>query len=160
MPRPKIIRVLSLTSLFAIAAAILAGFSISVLADSDPWTQGQTVEPGVLAKELKNSTSAPMVIFVGFHRLYTAGHIKGAVYHGTTSSPEGLKEFTDWVKTQPRAANIVIYCGCCPMEHCPNVRPAFKELQSLGFHHIRVLILPNDFATDWAGQGLSYEKGD
>jgi len=36
-----------------------------------------------------------------------------------------------------------------PDEVCPNIRPAFKTLQSLGFKNIRVLLLPQDFATDW-----------
>jgi hypothetical protein len=128
-------------------------------ADSEPWTKLQTVQPADLATELETTQSAPTVLFVGFKRLYTAGHIKGAQYHGTTGNEEGLKEFTAWATTLPRATNLVIYCGCCPMEKCPNLRPAFKALQALGFQRVRVLLLPNDFATDWAGKGLPYDTG-
>ena len=131
-----------------------------LLADSDPWAKAQTVQPADLAKELENPKSAPTVVFVGFKRLYTAGHIKGAQYHGTAGSAEGLQELTAWAATVPRTSNLVIYCGCCPMERCPNTRPAFKALQGLGFHNLRVLLLPTNFETDWANQGLPYEKAN
>ncbi len=149
-----------ITVLIAVALTVAAFSAISLKADSDPWTKDQTVQPAAFAKELENSQTAPTVIFVGFKRLYTAGHIKGAQYHGTTGSDDGLKEFTSWATAFPRSTNLVIYCGCCPMERCPNIRPAFKTLQSLGFKKVRVLLLPNDFATDWAGKGLPYDKGN
>lgn len=132
----------------------------SIDADSDPWTKAQTVQPADLAKELGNSKTAPTVVFVGFKRLYGAGHIKGAQYHGTAGSEEGLKELTTWAAGLPRSTNLVIYCGCCPLERCPNIRPAFKALEGLGFKNLRVLLLPQDFATDWAGKGFPYDKGD
>jgi hypothetical protein len=46
------------------------------------------------------------------------------------------------------------------MERCPNIRPAFKALQGLGFKSLRVLLLSQDFATDWAGKDLPYDKGN
>jgi thiosulfate/3-mercaptopyruvate sulfurtransferase len=134
--------------------------AVSIHADSDPWTKGQTVLPAELVKELGDSKTAPTVVFVGFKRLYSAGHIKGAQYHGTAGSDEGLKELTTWASGLPRSTNLVIYCGCCPMERCPNIRPAFKALQGLGFKSLRVLLLSQDFATDWAGKDLPYDKGN
>jgi hypothetical protein len=151
---------LGVTALLAFGCLITLNSPSSLHADSDPWTKTQTVQPADLAKELGNSKTAPTVVFVGFKRLYTAGHIKGAQYHGTAGSEEGLKELTAWAAGLPRSANLVIYCGCCPLERCPNVRPAFKALQGLGFKNLRVLLLPQDFATDWAGKGLPYEKGE
>ena len=144
----------ALTTVLTIAVTPLPTF-----ADADPWTPAQTVQPADLLKELENPKIVPTVVFVGFARLYTAGHIKGAQYHGTASKEDGLKEFTAWASSLPRTINLVIYCGCCPMERCPNLRPAFKALQDLGFKQVRVLLLPNDFATDWAGKGLPYDKG-
>jgi len=130
------------------------------LADFDPWTKEQTVQAADLAKEMENAKTAPTVVFVGFRRLYASGHIKGAQYHGTTGNEEGLKALTAWARSLPRTTNLVIYCGCCPMERCPNIRPAFKALQDLGFKNLRVLLLPTDFATDWAGKGRPYDKGN
>lgn len=158
--RKTVRRITGFTVLLAAAFSLLAMSAISLEADSDPWSKDQTVQAAALEKELENPRTAPTVIFVGFKRLYTAGHVKGAQYHGTTGSDEGLKEFTAWAAALPRTANLVIYCGCCPMDRCPNIRPAFKTLQTLGFKKVRVLLLPNDFATDWADKGLPYDKGN
>jgi len=144
----------------AVVLLIALTFPLSRRADSDPWTKAQTVQPAELAKELHSPKTAPKVVFVGFKRLYSAGHIKGAEYHGTAGSEAGLKELTAWAVGVPRSTNLVIYCGCCPMERCPNIRPAFTALQALGFRNLRVLLLQQDFATDWAGKGLPYEKGE
>jgi hypothetical protein len=151
---------LGIATLLATACLIALASPASLQADSDPWTKAQTVQPADLEKELGNSKSAPTVVFVGFKRLYSAGHIKGAQYHGTAGSEEGLKELTTWAAGLPRSTNLVIYCGCCPLERCPNIRPAFKALQGLGFKNLRVLLLPQDFATDWAGKGLPYDTGN
>jgi thiosulfate/3-mercaptopyruvate sulfurtransferase len=147
-----IVAMIALGCVFALAPLV------SLRADSDPWTKAQTVPPADLEKELSNSKPSPTVVFVGFKRLYTSGHIKGAQYHGTAGSEEGLKELTTWAAGLPRSTNLVIYCGCCPMERCPNIRPAFTALQHQGFKNLRVLLLPQDFATDWAGKGFPYDK--
>lgn len=149
-----------MTVLLTAACTLVGIAALSIHADSDPWTKAQTVPPADLVKELGNSKTAPTVACVGFMRLYSAGHIKGAQYHGAAGNEQGLKELTAWAAGLPRATNLVIYCGCCPMEVCPNIRPAFKTLQSLGFKNIRVLLLPQDFATDWADKGFPYDKGE
>ena len=151
---------LGIATLLATVCLIALASPAFLQADSDPWTKAQTVQPADLEKELGNSKSAPTVVFVGFKRLYSAGHIKGAQYHGTAGSEEGLKELTTWAAGLRRSTNLVIYCGCCPLERCPNIRPAFKALQGLGFKNLRVLLLPQDFATDWAGKGLPYDTGN
>jgi thiosulfate/3-mercaptopyruvate sulfurtransferase len=151
---------LGVAALLSIGCLVALSSPSSLHADSDPWTKAQTVQAPDLVQELGNSKTAPTVVFVGFKRLYSAGHIKGAEYHGTAGSEEGLKELTAWAAGLSRSTNLVIYCGCCPMERCPNIRPAFKALQGLGFKNLRVLLLPQDFATDWAGKGLPYDKGN
>ncbi len=125
---------------------------------ADPWTASQTIQPQDLLKELSETKTAPTVVFVGFQRLYTAGHIKGAVFHGSGGSAEGLAQLKSWAATLPRSTNLVVYCGCCPLERCPNLRPAFNTLHELGFTRLRVLILPTSFAADWADKGLPYDK--
>ena len=126
---------------------------------TDPWTKAESVEAPNLVKELNDPKTAPTVLFVGFQRLYTAGHIKGSQFHGSGGNPEGLKEIKTWAATLPKTTNLVIYCGCCPMERCPNVRPAFTALRELGFAKVRVLILPTSFEVDWADKGYPYDKG-
>lgn len=126
---------------------------------ADPWSKAESVEARNLIKELNYPKTAPTVLFVGFPRLYTAGHIKGAQFHGSGGNAEGLKEMKTWAASLAKTTNLVIYCGCCPMERCPNVRPAFTALRELGFTKVRVLILPTSFEADWAEKGYPYVKG-
>jgi thiosulfate/3-mercaptopyruvate sulfurtransferase len=129
-------------------------------APSDPWTAAQTVQPADLAKELADANAAgkPTVICVAPHVLYEGGHIPGALFHGPGSSPQGIDDLKKWAQPLPRSANIVIYCGCCPLDHCPNLRPAFVALRDMGFTHLRALIISTNFYTDWVKPGYAYEK--
>jgi len=54
---------------------------------------------------------------------------------------------------------VVLYCGCCPLEKCPNLRPAFTALKDTGFARLRVLILPISFNADWVDKGYRIQKG-
>lgn len=138
-----------------LSAACAGGGSGSV-SSGEPWGTN-AVEPAQLAKELA-SNDKPVVVCTAPPFLYRAGHIPGAVPHGPMTSPSVQEELTAWAQTLPRSTNLVIYCGCCPMEQCPNVRPAYKALEGLGFRRLRVLVLPNNFATDWAGRGFPVER--
>ena len=145
---------------FCCLLAILVLSSPLVAQNSSvPWTDAQTIQPAELNRELANPKTAPLVLFVGFQRLYTAGHIKGAQYHGSGGSADGLTQIKAWADPLPRSTNLVIYCGCCPLDHCPNIRPAFTALHDLGFTKLRVLLLPTSFEADWANKGLPYDKG-
>jgi thiosulfate/3-mercaptopyruvate sulfurtransferase len=128
---------------------------------SDPWTPTQIVQPADLVKEISGSSqsSRPIVVCVGFHTLYQGAHVPGAVYHGAAMSEQGLDDLKKWAKNLPPTSNIVVYCGCCPLDHCPNLRPGFAALHDMGFTHLRVLLLPNSFATDWVEKGYPVEKG-
>lgn len=157
MPSRRLFFSLSLPFL---ASLLLALPFTNAQSPGDPWTSAQTVQPGDFAKELASGKSKPTILFVGFQRLYSAGHIKGAQYHGSGGRPEGLAEIKKWAEPLPRSTNLVIYCGCCPLDHCPNLRPAFTTLHDMGFTKLRVLILPTSFAVDWADKGLPYDKGE
>jgi hypothetical protein len=127
----------------------------------DPWTTSETVEPAKLVKELKTreERNRPVVVCVSPHVMYESDHIPGAIYDGPGSTEEGLSNLKNWARSMPRSANIVIYCGCCPLDHCPNIRPAFRTLKSMGFTHLRVLLLRTNFYTDWFAKGYPVEKG-
>jgi len=127
----------------------------------DPWSASQTVQPADLAKELAAPAhpDEPAVVCVGFRPLYQGAHIRGALFHGAASTEQGLAELKNWAQTISKGANVVLYCGCCPLAHCPNLRPAFVAMRDMGFTNLRVLILPNDFNTDWIQKGYPVEKG-
>ncbi|MGD0956025.1 MAG: rhodanese-like domain-containing protein [Candidatus Acidiferrales bacterium] len=127
----------------------------------DPWGLSETVEPADLVKELSDPIPAnrPTVVYVGPRFLYDGGHILGASFHGPGSREDGIADLRKWAQGLPRAANVVLYCGCCPLERCPNLRPAFVAMHDMGFTHLRVLLLTHNFATDWAAKGYPVEKG-
>ena len=139
------------------AAAVLA----PVPAQADPWPASQTIQPAELLKELGQSKAAnrPVVVCVGFRPLYMGAHVPGAVFHGAAQSESGLADLKRWAQGVPHSATVVVYCGCCPLEHCPNIRPAYIALRDMGFTNLRVLVLPHDFATDWVEKGYPVEKG-
>lgn len=127
---------------------------------ADPWSDSETIQPAVLAKILTDkSSSVPTVVFVGFRSLYVGGHVPDAAYHGTASTEQGLAELKAWAASLPRSTDLVIYCGCCPMDKCPNLRPAYTALSGMGFKKLRVLVLPTSFAADWAAKDYPMQKG-
>jgi thiosulfate/3-mercaptopyruvate sulfurtransferase len=128
---------------------------------TDPWAAAQTILPDALAKELtaKDQTKRPTVICVGFRPLYEGAHVPGALFHGAASTPQGIADLKSWAQDVPRSSNIVLYCGCCPLQHCPNLKPGFLALRDMGFTNLRVLLLPSDFNTDWIEKGYAVEKG-
>jgi thiosulfate/3-mercaptopyruvate sulfurtransferase len=152
-----------LSLLLVVAGATAAARSLRAArgdAPADPWTAAQTVQPADLAKELADANAAgkPTVVCVAPHVLYEGGHIPGALFHGPGSSAQGIDDLKKWAQPLPRSANIVVYCGCCPLDHCPNLRPAFVALRDMGFTHVRALIIPTNFYTDWVKPGYAYEK--
>jgi thiosulfate/3-mercaptopyruvate sulfurtransferase len=153
-------RLLGMVSVFALVVFGLVPLTPPRAQNSpDPWAAAQTIQAADFAKELAGGKSSPTILYVGFQRLYNSGHIKGAQYHGSGGRPEGLEEIKKWAEPLPRSTNLVIYCGCCPLDKCPNIRPAFSALRDMGFTNLRVLLLPNSFAADWAEKGLPYDKG-
>ena len=128
--------------------------------DPDPWTAAQTIAPADLANELHAERDPALtIIYVGFRTLYSGAHIPGATFHGPGSTEQGIADLKKFASTLPKNSNLVVYCGCCPLDRCPNLRPAFSALRDMGFTHLRVLILPTSFAADWVEKGLPIEKG-
>jgi thiosulfate/3-mercaptopyruvate sulfurtransferase len=130
-------------------------------ADPDPWTSRDVVQPGQLAAELVRAEGSivPKIVYVGFRTLFEGGHIAGASFPGTASTLPGMLDLKRWATAIPPATNLVLYCGCCPFNRCPNIRPAFVAVHGLGFTRLRVLVLPKNFATDWVDQGFPTAKG-
>ena len=146
-----------------VAAAIAVSRPLAVARDQqreaakDPWTESETLAPSELAKLLE-SDKKPAVAYIGPHVLYRAGRIPGATLHGPTSEADGLDGLKRWANALPRSETLVIYCGGCPIEKCPNIRPAFKALREMGFTKLRVLVLATSFEKDWVEQGLAVDQ--
>ncbi len=125
----------------------------------DPWTINHIITPAEFVKELKNPKyKKPLILQVGFKFLYNTGHIPGAVYAGPASQKAGINSIKNEVKNLKKNADIVIYCGCCPWNHCPNIRPAYKTLKDLGFTNVKALFIKQDFGKDWSDKGYPVVK--
>ena len=98
-----------------------------------------------------------MVLQVGVKSLFNQAHIPGAKYCGPGSSAEGLEALKKCVEGVQRTQAILLYCGCCPMKDCPNLRPAFETLREMKFSDVKVLNIPHNFGKDWVDQGLPTE---
>lgn len=119
------------------------------------------MQPQELVKALKDSKAGkPLVFYVGPEIFYRQGHVPGAEFLGPAGRPEGLQKLHARAASLPHSTSIVIYCGCCPWSHCPNTHPAYNELKSMGFTHLRVLFLETSFGTDWAEKGYPVQKGN
>jgi len=119
------------------------------------------IRPEELAKAMQSSgTARPIVLNVGPRLIYVQAHIAGAEYTGPAASPQGLEKLRARTASLPRDSFVVIYCGCCPWKHCPNIRPAYKKLQQMGFTRLRVLYIADSFGTDWVEKSYPTAKGE
>src|SRR5512142_885418 len=92
------------------------------------------VAPDTIAARLNGPTAArPSILYVGFGILYRSKHMPGAVFAGPAARPEGMDALKHAAANLPRDRELIIYCGCCPWDHCPNVRPALDALRGMGF---------------------------
>jgi thiosulfate/3-mercaptopyruvate sulfurtransferase len=150
------------------AGRSVAGHPITAQQDAPPARPNQgappnrptsmIVDPVDLAKEIAGGNK-PIVVCVGVKVLFEGAHVPGAIYHGPASTEEGLDDLKKWAKSVPKDANIVLYCGCCPLTQCPNARPALMAMRQMGFTKVRGLKLTTDFKTDWIDKGYPVEKG-
>lgn len=155
-------KISSRASLLLITAWLILIASLTVLAQSaELIPTSSVIEPDALVKLLQASKSRQPVLFqVGSHVLYQQAHIPGSEYIGPASSENSLQPLRTRVASLPRSKFIVIYCGCCPWSHCPNVKPAYDALLAMGFTKVKVLYIPNNFGTDWVDKGYPTAKGD
>jgi len=112
------------------------------------WTSKQLTEPAALAATLKENKDVPVMFSVG-----PGAIIPHSVDIGMVKDEKNLAKFREQISKLPKSTNILIYCGCCPFEHCPDVRPAIALLQSMQFTNYHLLNLPHNIKTDWIAKG-------
>ena len=135
----------------------LALFAQSPANAPDPWKDSDLIQPQALAARLTGSAPKPRILYVGFPILYRSTHISGAQLAGPASKPDGLQLLKETAAKLPRDQELIIYCGCCPWDHCPNVRPAFRLLHDMGFTHLKLVTIPTNLSTDWITKGYPVE---
>jgi len=117
------------------------------------------IQPQEVAARLAAKGARPAIIQVGPNMMYRAKRIPGAIYAGPASKPEGLALLKQAVDKLPRDREIVLYCGCCPWDNCPNVKPAMELLKQLGFTRAKAMFVATGFSKDWTDKGYPVEAG-
>lgn len=145
-------KVFKIVSAFFAAAFLFISVS-SFSQNPVNWTKGQLMEPFQLAFLLQNKQPLPLIISVG-----PGAVIPGSISIGPVQDKSNLDKLQQQLSTINRDSSIVIYCGCCPFEHCPNVRPAVALLKEMKFTHYKLLNLEHNAKTDWLDKGYPAAK--
>ena len=136
-------------SLIVLFAATIAFSSFKQTAGDEPWTIGQLMAPADLVNLINNPhAQKPIVFSIG-----PGAIIKNSVDIGPVKQKKYLQKLKQELGKLSKDADIVIYCGCCPFNVCPNIRPAFSLLNKMKFTHHKLLNLPKNIKVDWIDKG-------
>jgi hypothetical protein len=114
-----------------------------------PWTADQVIEPAVLASEIKSDSANNILIL----NTGPVDDIKGAVNIGAVEEKKNIRKLKRFLKDIPKDQAIVFYCGCCNMQTCPNIVPAFNLLKKEGFTHFKILDIKENLSEEWISKG-------
>lgn len=160
--QPVVFAALALAAVLCAAPQCRAQFSGNQASSDSAFSipQSQLIQADALNRMvMAGGVQRPVVLQVGSHVMFSQAHVPGAIYAGPGSQASGLLSLRNTVLSMPRNKFIVLYCGCCPWSHCPNVGPAYKTLHDLGFTNVKVLYLANNFGDDWVYKGYRIERG-
>lgn len=144
-----IIKKLSHLLLTGLLIVVISISSFGQNTNTEPWTENQLMPPVELAKIInEKNVSKPIVFSIG-----PGAIIKGSIDIGPAQEKENLKKLKAKLSKLPKDTNIVIYCGCCPFVHCPNIRPAFQLLNEMKFTNHKLLSLQKNIKVDWNDKG-------
>jgi len=107
------------------------------------------MEPSDLSSTIKADKNIPVIFSIG-----PGGIIPHSRDIGMIKDAENMKKFKDELVSLPKDTPIVIYCGCCPFEHCPNIGPGMQLLKDMKFTNYKLLDLPHNIKIDWINKGL------
>lgn len=145
---------LFLSSRTALAALLFgAGLLLPRAKAAEPWTDKQLKDPVALARIIKDPKAPKPVIF----NVGSVAQIKGAIPIGPPTNPQNLETLREQLLKLPKDKEVLIYCGCCPFQRCPNLRPAFELLKQMKFTNAKVLNLPVHLNSDWVDKGFPME---
>lgn len=137
--------------IFSILILFIGVFSNQSCAQlsKEPWKPDQLMPTADLALAIQNNKAKDMLILT----IGPDAVIKGSVDIGPGGEKKNIDKLKNYLKDVPKDKTIVIYCGCCPFSRCPNVRPAFRVLNEMGFKNARLLDIPKNIKADWLDKG-------
>jgi hypothetical protein len=141
-------------SIFLFSVMLICCNAVSAQQTKELWTSNQLLEPATLASSItKGETKNLLILSVG-----PDATIKGSVEMSPAHEPANLKKLESYLKNVAKDKEVVIYCGCCPFERCPNIRPAFKLLKEMGFKNAKLLNLQKNIKADWLDKNYPINK--
>lgn len=144
--------ILTLTAVMSMAALTVAQSKTTA-------PEKDIIQPSEVAAKLADSKhEKPFILQVGFESLYRSNHIPGAQFAGPAFNAAGLELLKKALVNVPKDREIVLYCGCCPWDHCPNVRPALQAVRDLGFKNVKAMIIEQNLDVDWIQKGYPIIK--
>jgi hypothetical protein len=138
-----------------LAIAVIFIFTVLAFAahaqqqNEEPWKESQLMAPAELAQLINDPSAVKPVIF----SIGPGAYIKGSIDIGPAREKTNLEKLKQQLSKLPKNRQIVIYCGCCPFVHCPNIRPAFALLNEMHFTRQRLLNLASNLKVDWLDKG-------
>lgn len=118
------------------------------------WKKEQLMPTRELAEKIQaNAKDKPLVFNVG-----PMEQIKSAVFVGKGTSATSIEKMKSTLAMENKTKAVVVYCGCCSYASCPNIKPAYDALISLGFKNAKVLELPEGIKPDWVAKGYPMEE--
>jgi hypothetical protein len=137
----------------AVVVVVLATLSFRTM-NEEPWKPEQLLAPAELAKTIGDpAAKQPLVFCIG-----PGAVIRGSIDIGPARDSNNVNKLRQRLSELPKDANIVIYCGCCPFVHCPNIRPAFALLNEMKFMHPKLLNIEHNIKADWIDKGYPVAK--
>lgn len=143
-----------------IAASVVIFVSSYAVSQATSIPMSRLMNPEDLVKILQSEKEKPLMLQVGSHNMFLQAHIPGSEYVGATSTDTGLQQLRKRVDSLPRNKFIVLYCGCCPWSHCPNIKPADDAMHEMGFTNVKVLYISDNLGTNWVDKGYPTAKGE
>lgn len=129
---------------FSVLLFFLAVFtSHSFAQKTEPWNPDQLISTEDLAYRIDQEEEL---------HLFSIGPdniIKGSVDIGPGEEKKSIEKLRKALENIPQEEEVILYCGCCPFAQCPNIRPAFELLKTLGYEKPRLLDIPQNIKVDW-----------
>lgn len=118
------------------------------------WKEKQLITPEALLEQINKGDTANLLLL----NTGPVEDIKGAVTIGAVEDAKNLAKLKEYLKGVSKNKQVVIYCGCCPLSVCPNLKPAYQALKEMKFKNYRILKLTHDLQEDWIDKGYPIQQ--
>lgn len=134
-----------ITQIITVLSLLISFTYVQAQTTQEPWSASQLMPPKQLADRIQQAkTPMPLIVNIGPQAV-----IKGSVDVGPAGEKPNIKKLETLLSKEDKNREVVLYCGCCPFDRCPNIRPAFTQIKKMGFKNAKLLDIPKNIKTDW-----------